>query len=112
MSTWKNQTNEELFDLVHFSNPKHDQYRHQRLKELKYKKKQIHVARSDNLLNTRPVSSTFPAIEVPEILDSRMEETSEAADVSKRGMDAEKRRIHVVSRLTVTKNKATNLASR
>jgi hypothetical protein len=67
-----------IIDLVHFSNPKHDQYHHRRLKELKCEKKN-HVGRSDNLLNTRPVSSTFPAIEVPEIRDSRMEETSEAA---------------------------------
>jgi hypothetical protein len=42
-------------------------------------KKKNHVGRSNNLLNTRPVSSTFPAIAVPEIRDSRMEETSEAA---------------------------------
>ena len=34
--------------------------------------------RSD-LLKTRPVSSTFPLTELPEIRDSRIEETSEAA---------------------------------
>jgi len=36
----------------------------------------------ENLLNTRPVSSTFPATAVPEMRDSRIEETSEAADVT------------------------------
>lgn len=33
----------------------------------------------DDVLNTRPVSWTSPEREAPEILDSRMEETSEAA---------------------------------
>jgi len=35
-----------------------------------------------NLLKTRPVSSTFPATAVPEMRASRIEETSEAADVT------------------------------
>jgi len=33
----------------------------------------------NNSLKTRPVSSTFPPTEVPEMRDSRIEETSEAA---------------------------------
>ena len=32
-----------------------------------------------NALRTRPVSSTFPATDVPEIRDSSIEETSDAA---------------------------------
>jgi hypothetical protein len=32
-----------------------------------------------NVLKTRPVSSTFPPTAVPDIRDSRMEETSDAA---------------------------------
>lgn len=36
----------------------------------------------ENLLKTRPVSSTFPATAVPEMRASRIEETSEAADVT------------------------------
>ena len=35
-----------------------------------------------HLLKTRPVSSTFPATAVPEMRASRIEETSEAADVT------------------------------
>jgi len=37
------------------------------------------VAERNNKLKTRPVSSTFPLTEVPEMRDSRIEETSEAA---------------------------------
>jgi hypothetical protein len=36
------------------------------------------MGRNDEL-KTRPVSSTFPPTEVPEMRDSRIEETSEAA---------------------------------
>lgn len=35
-------------------------------------------------LKTRPVSSSSPPVEAPEILPSRMEETSEAATMSER----------------------------
>ena len=39
----------------------------------------MQVTERNDELKTRPVSSTFPLTEVPEIRDSRIEETSEAA---------------------------------